>query len=141
MWRILSLSRNIVVHIGRGTPNMLRDNSEVVFALRTTFITNENPEDDPLHVPARLKAIACHRGATLRSGHYYSYRLEGKQWYIFDDDHPCEPVSEEKVLSEHQTVYMLAYERLRSGGDGGDGGDGSGGSGGGGGGGGGGGVV
>ena len=52
-----------------------------------------------------LQAIVLHVGMSATSGHYISYILSNKKWYLFDDV----KVSTEEALK--QQAYILFYER------------------------------
>lgn len=44
------------------------------------------------------------------AGHYTAYAKNGEKWYLFDDTR-CVEVSEERVLNDRGSAYMLFYRR------------------------------
>ncbi|AFZ79218.1 Ubiquitin carboxyl-terminal hydrolase family member protein [Theileria equi strain WA] len=65
--------------------------------------------DREIRLKYQLYAIVCHIGKSLRMGHYITY-IKGHHgfWYCFDDSN-VRCVSESKVFSQKNDVYLLFY--------------------------------
>ena len=73
--------------------------------LRLNFASVGNGE----HQLYRLTGVVCHRGTSIRNGHYIAYVLAEEKW-LKADDTTIREVRYETV--KRQEVYLLLYVRI-----------------------------
>ena len=56
-----------------------------------------------------LKAVVCHKGDTLTSGHYTTFRMFEKRWYLMDDSNVTMVI--ENDVKDHSDAYLLFYQQ------------------------------
>ena len=72
---------------------------------------------DVAHVAYRLKAIICHKGASVHAGHYVAFvrkvveneAQEGEQWVLFNDEKVVKAVDVEEMK---KFAYVYFFERV-----------------------------
>lgn len=83
-YKLTNIPSFIPLHINRFEPNGTRIKSKIDIMRRIKFFgINDNTQKN---LRWKIHSIICHKGDTMKSGHYYTIVLTGdKRWLLFDD--------------------------------------------------------
>ena len=65
----------------------------------------------PMVLKTKLLAVICHNGTDMTSGHYVTYRLHEKNWYLIDDQNVCYKRNC-RLPSCMKNFYILLFEKV-----------------------------
>lgn len=93
------------------------DNGEEAAGATASAAEQEIPGSDHLPARYRLKAIICHKGASVHAGHYVAFVRKtiegeednGEQWVLFNDEKVVRAVDVEEMK---KFAYVYFFERL-----------------------------
>ena len=75
-------------------------------------ITDDVTIDESLTIGDKdygLTSVLIHQGTTIRFGHYYTYRKEGKQWFQYNDSYVTEVKIEDVLADAKRGAYIVSY--------------------------------
>ncbi|CDR43782.1 CYFA0S12e04280g1_1 [Cyberlindnera fabianii] len=88
------------------------DDGELPKVISSTAKIDELLQKDGVSPDYKLKAVVCHKGTQVTSGHYVAFIKKGDRWVLFNDEKVVDVTGDNKSWEEiERNGYVYVWER------------------------------